>query len=398
MKRSVFIFSVMLLVLTGCWNRRELNELAIAVGMAIDKSSDGQYVISVQVVDPNEVTPRLGTGGRAPVTIYKQKSKTLHEALRLMTTVSPRKIYLGHLRILVLGEALAEDGVAKILELLHRDQELRSDFYIILARDTTGFAVLENVSPIEKIPAQKLYKSLEVSQRVWAPTYATQLDELVSQMTSSGKSPVLTGIHFIGSEEKGGTKQNLDKVYPESTLQYHDLGVFRGDQLVGWLNKRESKGLNYIVGKVSTTVGEVYWPEGGLFVVEVIRASSKIKARVVNGKAYIDVYVKAQGNISEVQCNMDLTDPKVIKKAEKLVEKVNRQLTMESVKRARELHSDIFGFGEAVHRADPQAWKKMKDTWHDKGFLKASIRFHPDIKIWRTGNTGKSYLKEIKRD
>ncbi len=53
----LFLMLTLVLLLTGCWNRRELNELAIAVGMGIDKHGD-QFRVSVQVVDPGEAASK----------------------------------------------------------------------------------------------------------------------------------------------------------------------------------------------------------------------------------------------------------------------------------------------------------------------------------------------------
>jgi spore germination protein KC len=41
----------MQIFVTGCWSRHELNDLAIAVGIGIDKTGD-QYQVSAQVVYP----------------------------------------------------------------------------------------------------------------------------------------------------------------------------------------------------------------------------------------------------------------------------------------------------------------------------------------------------------
>lgn len=102
-RRLIIIMLLMTIVLTGCWNRRELNELAIAVGFGVDKDGE-QYRFSVQVVDPGEVAANKGgTSGRTPVTMYHMSAPTIFEALRKMTTVSPRKIqfapaHFGHWR------------------------------------------------------------------------------------------------------------------------------------------------------------------------------------------------------------------------------------------------------------------------------------------------------------
>ncbi|MFD2879852.1 Ger(x)C family spore germination C-terminal domain-containing protein [Paenibacillus rhizoplanae] len=41
--------------------------------------------------------------------------------------------------------------------------------------------------------------------------------------------------------------------------------------------------------------------------------------------------------------------------------------------------SDIFGFGEVIHRADPQAWKTWKTDWN-KHFAETAVTIHSDFK------------------
>ena len=41
--------------------------------------------------------------------------------------------------------------------------------------------------------------------------------------------------------------------------------------------------------------------------------------------------------------------------------------TIETVQ--KQYKSDIFGFGEAIHRSNPKEWKKIKKQWGMKNFL-----------------------------
>lgn len=393
---TIILILIMMIPLTGCWNRRELNELAIAVGIAIDKVKKNEYMVSVQVVDPGEVTPQKGSSGRAPVTLYRTKADTIFEALRKMTTVAPRKIYLAHLRILVLGESVAKEGIAKSLELLSRDHEVRSDFYVVLARNTKAERALQFVSPLEKIPAQKLFKSLEVSEKTWAPTHTIQMDELISGMVSDGKSAVLTGVKYTGDIKEGGSITNVESVWSKAHLEYANVAVLRKDKLVGWLDEAESKGLSYILGEVRNTVGSTSCPKGGSAVVEVFKAKPKIKVRFKNGKPAIDIHQSLEANVGEVRCNIDLSKEEGILALEKSVQKQNTGVLEAAIKKAKSLQSDIFGFGEAIHRASPKAWENLKKDWNQKGFVELPVTVHDTVKIRRTGTTGNSFVTEIK--
>lgn len=63
---------VFLLLTTGCWNGRELNELAITLAIGLDRTMDGQYLVTAQVANPGEVATGKGGGGTSsPVIIYQ---------------------------------------------------------------------------------------------------------------------------------------------------------------------------------------------------------------------------------------------------------------------------------------------------------------------------------------
>jgi spore germination protein KC len=46
--------------------------------------------------------------------------------------------------------------------------------------------------------------------------------------------------------------------------------------------------------------------------------------------------------------------------------------------------SDIFGFGEEIHRANPKVWKKLKGNWN-KEFANVEFKANAHIRIRRTG-------------
>ncbi|AGK53406.1 Ger(x)C family spore germination protein [Bacillus sp. 1NLA3E] len=389
-----FIFIPCLFMTSGCWNRRELNELALVVALAIDKSGD-KYQLSAQVVDPGEVASKKGGGGRTPVTTYTDAGDNIFETIRRMTTEAPRKLYFSHLQMLVISEDIAKEGISESLEIFARDPEFRKDFYIVIAKDTKGKDVLENLTTIEKIPANKMHSSLEASEKSWAPTVAVQLDELLADLTSPGKQAVLTGISIKGNKAKGESKENVERIQPFARLQYKNIAVFKKDQMIGWLNEVESKGYNYITDNVKNTVGDIPCPKKGELVVETVRSKSKVTGKVVNGEPKIDIQISGECNVGEVYCDVDLTKPETIKQLEKSVNKVNTAILTKSVKKAKELGVDIYGFGDVIHRANPQAWKLLEKDW-SQHFVDMPITIHSDFKIRRTGVTNQSYIKEVK--
>jgi len=392
-RKIIGLISIMILLIsTGCWNRRELNEIALVVGMSIDKQEEN-YLVTVQVVDPGEVASQKGGGGRTPVTTYSSTGTHIFEAIRRMTTVTPRRLYFAHLQMFIVSEAIAKEGISNVLELIYRDPEFRKDFFIVVTQDVKAKEILENLTSLDKIPAIKMHSSLEASEKSWAPTVAVQMDELISALTSDGKNPVLTGITIIGDQEKGETKENVEKIDAYARLKYRNIAVFKKDKLVGWLNEKESKGFNFILGNVKSTVGKIPCPEKGEVILEIVDSKVKVKGEVVNGKPKIYINIFAETNIGEVACHLDLTKPNTITLLEEEANKVNEDILHTVVTKAKTLNSDIFGFGEIIHRADPEAWNSLKKDW-DNEFKNLDVSVHVEYKIRRTGVVNQSFLEK----
>ncbi|UFJ39836.1 Ger(x)C family spore germination protein [Brevibacillus humidisoli] len=398
MKRNVTLFclvAVALLFATGCWNRRELNDISIQVGIAIDKVGK-QYRVSTQIVDPGEVAVKQGRAGRAPVTMYHMTGDSVFETVRKMTRESPRKMYGAHLRMLVLGESVAREGIGKALDLISRDHEFRTDFYIVVARGASAHQILKNLTPLEKIPANKMFRSLETSENAWAETMSITLEELITDLTSEGISPVLTGIEITGDREMGETTKNLELIDSPVRVRYAGLAVFSQDKLVGWLNEEESKGLVYIRDFVDSTIENVTCPKGGLLGLEVLRSSTEVEGKVTNGKPEIDITIKTEGNVGEVQCLIDLTKSSTLADLEKRAEQEIKKRVERTIKKVQKTYKvDIFGFGQAIYQADPQAWKKRKGEWKEE-FVDLTVNVNVDFKIRRLGTVTQSFLQDMK--
>ncbi|MBP1932102.1 Ger(x)C family spore germination protein [Ammoniphilus resinae] len=397
MKKWVLFFcmlTIVLLLLSGCWNRRELNELAIAMAYGFDKEGD-QYLVTTQVVVPSEVASKTTGGNLIPVVVYQAKGATLFEAIRKMTLLSPRKIYASHLRMLVIGEELAKEGISEALDFISRDHENRTDFFVTVARNQKAEDILKVTTILEKIPANQMYQALQTSADAWAPSAHITLDQLIADLISKGKEAVLTGIEKEGPLKVGESKDNVQKIDPPTRLTYTTLAVFKGDRLVGWLTENESKAYNYIHNDVKSTVGHLPCTNGGKVTVEVIRSKSKLKGKVINGIPQIEIDVRTEDSVGEANCEIDLTKTETIEHLEKTAEKGLKDMITKTVAEAQKYKVDIFGFGEEINRSNPDYWKKVKDHW-DQEFEKLEVKVNVDVNILRVGTTKYPIMKLIK--
>ena len=391
----LFIMVLLLTCITGCTNKRELNELGIAMGMGIDKVGK-KYKVTVQLVNPGEISAKTGEGGRSPVNTFEATGTTMFEAIRRLTTESPRKIYFAHLRMVVIGEDLATKGIAKVLDFISRNPEFRPDFYIIISKGKRAESVLKVMTPIEKIPAQQIFTKLRTSEKEWAATGTITLADLIKSLTSKGKkAPVVTGIRIQGEREKGNLQESVERIDVPVKLIYTGLAVFNKDKLIGWLDEDQSQGYNYTQGKVKSTIEDVAYKKGRVGI-EIIEAKKTIHSKIRNRKPQVVIEVRVTGNISDIETNdLDLTKSKTIHELESRVEQNIKRKIEQSIQKAQEeLKVDIFGFGSTIERDEPEEWEKLERIW-SKEFPDLSVQVHVEAKIKQIGTITNSILEDI---
>ncbi|REJ09476.1 Ger(x)C family spore germination protein [Halobacillus trueperi] len=378
--------AVCLLLLAGCWNSKELDDLGIVVAVGIDKTEDDQFLLVTQVINPSEIATDAPTT-RPPVSIYESTGDSIFEAFRNMTEKSPRKMYLSQLRVLVIGNRLAEEGILPSLDIFYRDHEFRTAFFVTIAKDTGVKDLLKVLTPYEKIPANKLMHSMESVQRSLGSSKGIVIDELIAQILSKGQNPVLPGLLIEGDAEIGTAIENIEKIDAPTQLRVDHLAVMREDRVIGWLTPDESKGLNYITGDMESTTVSYPCDSEGLVSVEVLRTDSSSKAKIEDGTPSISIELELEGNVGELNCPIDLTKAESIETINGDVEKKVKQKMEAAIKAAQEdFGSDIFGFGSLIQRKNPDYWKTVEKDWNSQ-FKELKVEIQVKAQIRRKGNS-----------
>ena len=172
-------------------------------------------------------------------------------------------------------------------------------------------------------------------------------------MTSKSTDAVAPCIMLINSQDT--ETQNSQN---QNRLKINGAAMFKNDKLVGWLDEKEARGLNWVLGKVKSGVIVVKSPynEKDLVSLEIIRASSKIIPSIENEKIKILVEIHEEGNIAEQPSDADFT------RLDKFTMLEQRQSA--AIKKkwkppwvAKELKADIFGFMKQ-YRKYPKNGKK----------------------------------------
>lgn len=347
--------------LTGCWSANELTEFSLATALAIDKDEQG-YMVTIQVINPTEIAGDT-ISDRSTITSYSAVGDTMFDAIRKLTEISPRKVNLSHLQLIVYGEDLARDGIGKTLDFLVRDHELRTDFALVIAQNVTGKDLVGILTPLEKIPATKIKGSLTSAQDFLASMKLVQLHELVSSISAQGQEAVLNGIYVEGDVNYGFSIENTQRGTPPASLHLNGIAVFHDDKLQGWLNTEEGKGYNYIVDNIRNTTISTSCMESGKLALEVTDSKTTLKSKWKDGRPGITINIDIEANIASAECAIDLNKASTLEMIKKEAEDSVKNSAESSIQTAQEHKSDIFGFGESLKRSHPKQWNKIKDNW-----------------------------------
>jgi len=76
-----------MLFLSGCWNYREIDEMAIVVGVAVDKGINKNYLVTMEIVEL-----RGGTETQLLTKIISLEGNSMFEAIRSIISYIGKKL------------------------------------------------------------------------------------------------------------------------------------------------------------------------------------------------------------------------------------------------------------------------------------------------------------------
>ena len=395
MRKARLIFIVIIFVnfsISGCWSSKEINTLGIVTAIGVDKCPEG-YKVTIQILNAKAVASKEPIT-ESPVIVIEQEGESISQAVRRMTNLSSRKVYMSHIRTIVIGEDIAREGISGILDYLIRNEDLRTDYFFVEAKGDTAHRVLDIITPLETIPANKIIDSLKESKISWAPTKTVRIIELMNAIIAEGKEPVITAVEIIGKEYEAHTTDIMKQIHPEERIKLSGMSVYKRDKLVGYLDEDESKGYNYITDNVTRTIGQLQF-EDGYVGLEINKVRSKQKAYLIDNKPAIKTIIELEANINVVECNIDVTKEENIRMLEKKAAERGKEICMKALRKAQEeLQSDIFGFGNTIHKRYPKIWKEVKNNW-DSEFTRLPVDIQVSVEIKGLGTASKPFfLKE----
>jgi spore germination protein KC len=389
----ITIYIISLAILTGCWDRVELNDVAVVTGIAVEKGKDYKYKMTVEILNASE-NSKMQAQGNTPSITYSQEGNSISELAHRMNIGLSRELIYSHTRVFIIGKDIAEEGVRGFLDYLERSGEFRNDFNILLYEEGNASDALKITYPLQKVSSLKLNKQIETLYRDWGGDPNIRLTDFISALTSEGREPTIATIHVKGDPKKGKSVENIQMTDPDAIVEVTGLAIFKDDKLVETLSPTDTRSYLWLKEIQSTSLTVPCDNEENNFVdIRILESKASIKSEIKDGTPHFSIQINAEGRLDGTQCAPNLEKIKTYESIEKSAEQLIKKEVSNTIKQVQEYESDIFGFGEVLNRQHYSQFKKIKSEWNEH-FSESTFDINVSVFLRRSGIRNKSFETE----
>lgn len=347
-----------MLILAGCWDRREINDVAFVVASALDWE-DGQYRTTVQLPLPGQMGGvgseggGGGTSGNKAWYVESAKKDSIRLANLVNQTRLSRELYFSHQRVILFGEEMLRHGISSVLDLYARVPQHRLNVKIVATRGP-AHRVLTINTPLEKTPAE-MVREMVIHTMKNPPDLLTVANKLLTD----GVDVVLPAYRVATFKNDNG--KNMEAV------ELFGLAVFKDDKLAGFIQRDEITELLWLINAannppISVKLGD---EKDGMVTIIFNQTSTRIRPIVNGDEIKMEVSVKGKGSVLEDDTRFDLVeDGRIEELKQRASEELKTRIERLLEKLQHEYQSDPVGFGLILYREKPRVWHRL-ENWSE---------------------------------
>ncbi|GMK42417.1 hypothetical protein PCCS19_54770 [Paenibacillus sp. CCS19] len=379
MIRRLIRFSLLIpliVMLTGCWDRIELNDLSLVTALALDVGENNQIVTTIQFQLPRSLSGVGGTGGGGAsrdTAVRHAQGTNIADALSKLQRRLPRKLFWGQCKIFIFSHEVAKKGIQDSVDFLIRHPQPRERSYVFVS-DGRAADSLELFPPLERTSAEVLRELSDMNLG-----FKLTLEQLSIKLISESKAFAIPYIHILKKSKSAEPQQTIPYIY--------GTAIMKDDRMVGAMSEKVMRGMMWItneVGEYTVTFGMKDDSEG-LISLKPIRARIKLVPSIRGDQWIMKIKAHVEGDMVQNETAYNPADPTVLSKMDKAFEEaVRRRIELCLNQAQHKFNADIFDFAGAYHRKYPKLWEREKKNW-DQRFPQVEVKTEIMAHITRSG-------------
>lgn len=350
------VLSLSLLLSGGCWAAKDIKELSIVSGVAVDPGERAPYRLTLQFADPTAMARERERPH--PFYVKQGEGQSVLDAVRDISRSDPRQRLWSHLEMILINEELArQESLFQLLDVAHRYNEMRRDVVLALVSGSDAGRFLRL-----KLDPPLLEGSL--------------LRRMNQESFESGESPMTTMLDFLHTKY-GEVKDTLmvEMMETEGGIAYNGAAVLKNGRKVGRVDFPEIRGYLLLKNRLKSGIDVIRTERGK---VTVWLVGEKIKPVVTSLRPLtFSIQGEIKGFIQEINTPESFEG---IADFKRLEERVARKVTDEirkSLRTSQRCRADYCQLGNLLAQSYPSYWKKVRSEWSDRVWPQA--KFHIDV-------------------
>lgn len=366
---TITLCIIMIFTCTACWDRHEVEELGLVVAIALDKESGGgeQFVMTAQFVNPN------GMGGSdtssKDTKAYFNLSRSGESVFEIMSDffiISSRIPNFEHLNVIVINEKVARaTDIYKLVHTLLAFWEVPRNTFVLIS-ECEARSLLEIEPELEHLPA-------------------FEIDSLLTTGIGTSKKLHKRTFGDLAKDFAAGSSVAIQKLALEETLELKGAAIIRGkeNKLAGFLDERETEGLNWLFGEAKASNVTIRDEKNGEIVNCIFSIKGhKIKPTIKEDNISFKVDISADGALAETwDTSSDATDTKYLRDIEEqIAREVEKRIYNTLHVLQKKYKADVADFWKIIKIHDYKLWEEIRDDW-DNIFSQADVEVNVDYHI-----------------
>ena len=346
-----------LLLLTGCWDAREVNELSLATMMILDKVGD-EYTFTLEF--PTIMPIGSESGSSTPKSVYlKSRGKTFPETRDDIENQLEKPLYLGTLQTLVVTERAAQDEMSEYLFRLREDLSYRQKVVLATTREEPDAFTQreEKATSGGGSNVDDLLTTIEQGGRSYHKTTSSYIEDILNKRGFV--------VHCIGLKDK--------------KIELTGYSVFRDAKCVGFIPVEEARGLIWLLADNPMWHYRVPYQDG-FATEEVHLVKREIVPSYENGSIRFHLHVELDAIVQYISLDglLPLNETALEEIKTQVNDIIHQELQSTVDRSQKEFQSDYLLFGEAFRIAYPDAFDAM--DW-EQAYLNAQIEVQTKVDL-----------------
>ena len=388
---SLFVFALVFSVNAGSKTnmprREEITRKTVVQAIGVDQLEDGSGGMRITFAPAMSRDQESLQGSTEEINnVIVSDGETFYEAVKKAQTFSSNTVYLGQTDLLVIGEAAAREDLAKYIDFVTRNQDMRMDLHIVVAKDTTAEEVLRCDSD-DGATSFEAIESLLLDAGEMSYSSEVKMRQVVQAMEEETLVPILPAVTIAKQEEsKGGP----------ATISLVGYGIFHDGKLIRFLQEDGAKAFNLLTGRFECSVAVINAQDIGKRSAQLLNSSVELATDTKDGKPAFTFRVDLTANITERVSNNANPKAEELRFTEETLHALEEDLTnqlkgeMERViAQSQSDGVDYLGLADHLYRSDPDEWERVKEDWESLyPQLSIQVEVEPQIQNFYTINQG----------